>query len=56
MTYEIHTWTLFGGWQNNSHENDKPLQFDTYKAADLEIKDMVNNLGFHSDHIKIIKL
>ena len=56
MKYEIHTWSFCDGWRNNSHENEKPLQFGTYEEAKTEVDDMVNYFGFIGDEIKIVKL
>jgi hypothetical protein len=56
MTYEIQTWTYCDGWTNNSHENEKPLQFSSYKEAKTEVDDMVSYLNIQADQIKIIKL
>ena len=56
MTYEIHTWTFCGGWRNNSHQNEVPLQFDTYEKAELEVKDMLQWFDFQADEIKIVKI
>ena len=56
MTYEIHTWSLCDGWRNNSHENEKPLQFNTYEEAKAEVDDMTSYFDFNGEEIKIVKL
>ena len=56
MAYEIHTWTLCDGWTNNSHDNDKPLQFASLRDAKAEAKDMLGYLDIQANEIKIVKL
>ena len=56
MTYEIHTWTFCDGWRNNSHENEKPLQFDNYQDAKAEKQDMVNWFDFQANEVRIVNI
>ena len=56
MKYEIHTRTFCDGWRNNSHENEKPLQFKSLREAKAEVKDMLGYLDIQADEIKIVKV
>jgi hypothetical protein len=46
MTYQIETYTLCGGWVNIWTDDDVPVIFDTYAAAQAELADFLGELAY----------
>ena len=46
MSYQIETYTLCGGWVNIWSDDDVPVIFDTYAAAQAELADFLGELAY----------
>jgi hypothetical protein len=50
MTYEVQTLFYPDTWENAWADDDKPAQFDTYKAAAAELDDHLRDLAYAVKH------
>ena len=48
MTYEVQTLTFLNNWENTWTDDDAPVQFDTYKAAAVELAGFLEDMAFEA--------